>query len=94
MKHFRLAALIVMLTCVLCAPAVAAEEEPHALVMVADVLLARPIGIAITAVGAASFVVFLPITAASGDFKTSAKALVVDPARQTFVRCLGCTAGR
>jgi hypothetical protein len=94
MKHFGLAALMLTLTCVLCAPAVAAEQKPHGLVMAADLVLARPIGILITTVGAASFVVFLPFTAASGDVKTSAKALVVDPARQTFVRCLGCPAGR
>jgi hypothetical protein len=90
MKHFGRIALLLTLTCSLCVPAVAAEKEPHGMVMAVDLVVARPIGIALTTVGALTFVVFLPFTAASGDVKHAAKALVVDPARHTFVRCLGC----
>ena len=71
------------------------ENEPGALAMTGDLVVARPLGMAITAVGAAVFVVTLPFSAAGGNIKQSAQALVVKPARETFVRCLGCkTAGR
>ena len=60
-----------------------------------DLVIARPIGIVITAVGAVAFVVALPFTAASGSNRQSAHSLVVGPALETFVRCLGCVnAGR
>ncbi len=90
MKYLGRTALLLTLTCAFCVPAVAAEEAPHGMVMAVDLVIARPIGIALTTVGAVTFVVFLPFTAAGGVVKHAAKALVVDPARHTFVRCLGC----
>ena len=47
--------------------------------------------IAATAVGAVAFVVSLPFTAASGSVGKAGQALVVDPGKEAFVRCLGCT---
>jgi len=39
--------------------------------------------------------VSLPFTALGGNVKQAADVLVVGPAKETFVRCLGCnTAGR
>ena len=71
------------------------EDEPGAMAMAGDLVVARPIGAAITAVGAAVFIVSLPFTAAGGNVKKAADALVTRPARETFVRCLGCkSAGR
>ena len=78
------------------APAWAApEDEPSALAMTGDLLIARPLGMVITTVGAAAFVVSLPFSAAGGNVGQAADTLVVGPARETFVRCLGCrSAGR
>lgn len=66
-------------------------EAPPAYAMIADLLIARPLLIVATAVGAVVFVVALPFTAAGGGIGDAGKALVVDPARAAFVRCLGCT---
>ena len=63
--------------------------------MFADVLVARPVGLVLTVAGAAAFVVSLPLTLITRSVNKAAKTLVVGPARETFVRCLGCvTAGR
>lgn len=71
------------------------EDKPGAGSMALDAVVARPVGIAITAVGAALFVVSLPFSALGGNVGASADALVLEPGRATFVRCLGCrTSGR
>jgi len=66
-------------------------EAPPAFAMIADLLIARPLLIAATVVGAAVFVVALPFTAMGGGIGDAGKALVVDPGKAAFVRCLGCT---
>jgi len=68
------------------------EDNPSALAMAGDLVVARPLGLAITAVGAAAFVVSLPFAAAGGNVEQAAETLVRGPARQTFLRCLGCRA--
>jgi hypothetical protein len=73
----------------------APEDEPSAMAMTGDLLIARPLGIVITTVGAAAFLVSLPFSAAGGNVEQAANTLVIGPARETFVRCLGCrSAGR
>lgn len=67
------------------------KEEPSALAMVADVVLVRPVMLAITAVGSVFFVVSLPFSLIGGNAGDAADMLVVQPANNTFVRCLGCT---
>jgi hypothetical protein len=67
------------------------EEEPSPLAMAGDMLIARPIGVAITGVGLVLYVVSLPFSLAGGNAGEAGKALVVGPAEATFVRCLGCT---
>ncbi len=67
------------------------KEEPTALAMVTDVVLVRPVMLAITAVGAVFFVVSLPFSLIGGNAGDAADTLVVQPANNTFVRCLGCT---
>ena len=96
MKHIGRAALLITLTFALSAPVFAApEDEPTALAMAGDLVIARPIGAVITVVGAVAFVVSLPFSAAGGNVEQAAQTLVVGPARTTFVRCLGCkTSGR
>lgn len=66
------------------------EDEPSMFSMTGDLLVARPVGAAITALGAAVFVVSLPFTALGGNVRQAADTLVVAPGRETFVRCLGC----
>lgn len=66
------------------------DERPNAFVMTGDLLVARPIGAVMTAVGAAAFVVSLPLTALAGSVAESAETLVLGPAESTFMRCLGC----
>lgn len=71
------------------------EDEPTGGEMMADALVARPIGLATTVLGVATFVVTLPFSALGGNVNQAADKLVVEPGRETFVRCLGCShAGR
>jgi len=65
-------------------------QNPPAYAMLGDLLIARPLLLAATVIGAGAFVVSLPFTALGGGVGDAGKALVVDPARATFVRCLGC----
>lgn len=67
------------------------KENPTALAMVTDVVLVRPVMLAITAVGSVFFVVSLPFSLIGGNAGEAADTLVVQPANNTFVRCLGCT---
>lgn len=66
-------------------------EAPPAFSMVADLFIARPLLIGATVIGAGLFVVSLPFTATGGGIGATGKALVVDPGKAAFVRCLGCT---
>ncbi|WAE52364.1 multidrug transporter [Stutzerimonas frequens] len=66
-------------------------EAPKAYPMVGDLIIARPLLIAATAIGAGVFVVSLPFTALGGNVGEAGKALVVEPGKAAFVRCLGCT---
>ena len=68
-------------------------NAPKGYAMAGDLLLARPLLIAATVVGAGLFVVSSPFTLAGGNFKEAAKSLVAEPAMAAFVRCLGCTEG-
>ncbi|WP_149087238.1 multidrug transporter [Pseudomonas prosekii] len=81
-------------------PALAAEhgsgdprytiQNPPAFAMIGDLLIARPLLVAATVIGAGVFVVSLPFTALGGGVGDAGQALVVDPAKAAFVRCLGC----
>ena len=67
------------------------NEDPTALAMTADLLLVRPAMFSFMVIGSAVWLVGLPFSAAGGNIKDSADTLVVGPAKNTFVRCLGCT---
>jgi hypothetical protein len=69
----------------------AVDEEPSALAMVGDAIIARPLGLVFTVVGAVTYVATLPFSLAGGNAGEAGKVLVVGPAEATFVRCLGCT---
>ncbi|HEY2775968.1 MAG TPA: hypothetical protein VGK20_18150 [Candidatus Binatia bacterium] len=86
---------VAVLLSVPCA-AVAADGEHHhgdrgghGLAMVADLVIARPLGLVCTVAGTAFFLLGLPFEAASGDIQTPAHYLIVEPARYTFRRPLG-----
>jgi hypothetical protein len=59
------------------------------LMVVGDVVLARPGCLLATLLGSVVFVVSLPIAVTSGSVKETANTLVVDPAKATFTRPLG-----
>jgi hypothetical protein len=66
-------------------------NAPKAFSMIGDLLIARPLLIGATVIGAVAFVVSLPFTAAGGNIGEAGHALVVEPGKEAFVRCLGCT---
>lgn len=93
-KYSRLlaaAALSVTLVAPQISVAQQVDEDPSALAMVGDAIIARPLGLAFTVIGAAVYVVTLPFSALGGNAKAAGQTLVVGPAEATFVRCLGCT---
>lgn len=65
-------------------------EAPNAAgVMLVDAFLLRPLGLAATVLGTATFVVTLPFSPPTRSADKAAKVLVVKPATYTFARPLG-----
>lgn len=64
-------------------------DEPTGTDITFDLMIARPLGFASTALGASLFVVTLPFAVATGSADNTAKALVAEPYNFTFVRDLG-----
>jgi hypothetical protein len=92
MKKWIASAAIASLLLTTAVPAVAGEQrDSPEFREVGDLLVARPIGAVMTLLGAAAFVVSLPFTAATRSVHQAAHDLVVEPAKETFYRCLGCT---
>ncbi len=92
MKVLRALAMTAAL--LICQPAWSSEVNPHGpsgIDMAADLLIGRPVLLATTLVGSVFWLVALPFSALGGNVKASADALVVGPAKATFVRCLGCS---
>ena len=67
------------------------EEDPSAMAMTADMFIARPALLVATVLGSAVYLVSLPFSLAGGNSQEARNTLVVQPAKATFVRCLGCT---
>lgn len=65
------------------------EEKPSAGTMTLDFLVARPLGIAIFGVGTVTYVATLPFSLLGGNAAEAGQVLVVGPAKEAFVRCLG-----
>tara|TARA_R110001599_G_scaffold353459_1_gene592654 strand:+ start:367268 stop:367657 length:390 start_codon:yes stop_codon:yes gene_type:complete len=68
----------------------AVDEDPNGFAMVGDFFIARPIGLVLTAGGAALWLVSLPFTLLAGNANEAADTLILGPGEQTFMRCLGC----
>lgn len=64
-------------------------ESGSAEAMVADALVARPIGLVTTVVGSAVYVVSLPFSLLGGNEKQAREKLVKEPTAFTFARPLG-----
>ena len=65
------------------------DEPPSAMGIFLDVGALRPVGIATMALGFGIFVAALPFTVITKSVGTSKDALLVKPARYTFVRPVG-----
>ncbi len=70
--------------------AATSDQAPSAGEMVADALVVRPLMLVLTVAGTGLYLVTLPLSFAGGNADEAASALVVGPAKTTFVRCLGC----
>jgi len=64
-------------------------ESGSAEAMVADALIARPIGLVTTVVGSAVYVVSLPFSLLGGNEQQAREKLVKEPSAFTFKRPLG-----
>jgi hypothetical protein len=67
-----------------------ALHRPGAAEMAGDALVGRPLLLATTVLGAATFLVSLPFTITGRNVGEAADRLVGGPMRATFARCLGC----
>jgi hypothetical protein len=63
--------------------------EPDGISIIADFLIARPLGLVATVVGTTVYILAFPFAALAGDVRTPAEMLVAEPARFTFDRPLG-----
>jgi hypothetical protein len=88
-------AMVFSMALVLMAPQISVaetvEENPSALAMVGDLVVARPLLLVMTVVGTVAYVITLPFSLAGGNAGQAGETLVLGPAEATFVRCLGCT---
>jgi hypothetical protein len=66
-----------------------ADAEPSAAVVVADGLIARPLGLGTTIGGTALFLVTLPFSIPAGSVNESAQGMIVRPGGYTFIRPMG-----
>lgn len=64
--------------------------KPSAEAMILDGLIYRPIALAGTIIGAGVFIATLPFSLPGGNADVAGQRLVVEPAHDTFTRCLGC----
>lgn len=68
-----------------------AYDRPGFFAMTLDLALVRPLTLVGTVAGTAVFIASLPFSILGGNTAEAGNALVVTPAKTTFLRCLGCT---
>jgi hypothetical protein len=88
MKKMMIATFIVVILISSSVPALA-EDGADAPVMIVDVFIARPVGLATTDIGTAAFIVALPFAIPSGSVKPVGRELVAAPFKFTFRRPVG-----
>lgn len=69
------------------------ETRPDEMEVALDLLVARPIGLGMAAVGSVLFVLTTPFSVIGGNVGEAADILVFGPYKEVLVRCLGCKAG-
>ena len=87
MKKTSIAMLVVCALIVSTAPAFG--ESTDGMGIVADVLIARPVGLVSVVFGTVMYVVSLPFAIPSGSVDKAGQLLVADPFKYTFYRPLG-----
>lgn len=65
------------------------KGSPDPAVIIADLVVARPLGLVVTVIGSAIFVVSLPFAALGDNIEETKESLVIIPAEYTFQRPLG-----
>lgn len=93
--NIRFPAVLVLAAALAAPPGQAAADETHerhpsAELMILDGLVYRPLSLAGTIIGTGIFIVTLPFSLPGGNADDAGRALVIEPARDTFTRCLGC----
>lgn len=71
------------------ATAFARTGTPTAAAMIADTVLARPLGFGAIVIGTVAFVVSLPFSALGGNVDQAFKKMMFQPTRFTFMRPIG-----
>lgn len=66
-------------------------QRPSYGAVLMDTFIVRPITLTATVLGAAVWVVTVPVTVITGTIGEAGQTLVVEPFATTFFRCLGCT---
>ena len=89
MKTKLITFLCVLAFCFAATNSTLAQTRPDPAMVVADVVIVRPVCLVATIVGSVFFVVSWPIAALSKSVKTTADVLVVSPAKATFTRPMG-----
>jgi len=93
LKFFTKPLTICLITALILVPlgteAFAAGKDPSAGAMIADTVLARPLGLVTTIAGSAVFLVSLPFSGLGGNASVALQKLVKDPFVFTFKRPLG-----
>ncbi|NTV54197.1 MAG: hypothetical protein HGA73_01940 [Syntrophaceae bacterium] len=87
MKKTSIAMLVVCALIVSTAPAFG--EATDGMGIVADVLIARPVGLVSVVFGTVMYVVALPFSIPSGSVEKTGQLLVEEPFKYTFFRPLG-----
>lgn len=70
-------------------PVGGSKNNPSGALMLADLIIMRPLGIAACALGTAGLIVSMPFVAFSGGFNTVVNELLTKPGNFTFERRLG-----
>jgi len=95
-KNWKIPLVMIVAAALIAVPCggVLAQDQPYVKdrdpgAMTADLVLARPVGLAAIVVGTAVFVLSIPFSVIGGNTGQAWQKLVMDPTEYTFVRPLG-----